>query len=195
MPFSSKASSPSQGTEEHYQALWTKAVQWGNTHKSVSIQMSQLTSVGQCFCKATMEKVNLYFTSTNAEGDWKAGCNTSLFPNAVTLLSMCLGGCIRQEESPAPLLMGAPGSATGNQHPHSAMHTFEKWLSCDTRAKGGCVFLPDVCKRKRKASCWLHWLAQAPLSFRDKTWIWWKQQMVKGAKPTTTASNYSICLL
>lgn len=56
-------------------------------------------------------------------------------------------------ESPVPPQMGAPGSANGIHHPHLPTCTFEKWLSYETRTKGGCVFLLGDRRRKQTASC------------------------------------------
>lgn len=46
-------------SEEHHQAVWSKAVQWRHTRKPVHGLMSQLPSMGQCSCKATLETAKL----------------------------------------------------------------------------------------------------------------------------------------
>lgn len=85
-----KPRAPVRRIEEHYQAVRSKAVQWGNTHKPVSNQMSWPTSVGQHSC---WKEPICTFTATNAGGDWagKEGA-TPAFPLTQSHCSRCAWG-------------------------------------------------------------------------------------------------------
>lgn len=186
VPLSSKASSPPvRGLKSITKPCCPKLCS-GETLTSLSVS-KHLSSPpwGNAPVRPWWKKPICTFTGTNAGGDW-AGKEVA-FSLMQSHCSRCAwwaapGNSSHMEGESSTTSNGCTRLSNRKSASSFSYVHFWKMIGCDTRIKGGCVFLLDVCKKKWKASCWLHWLAQTPLGFRDKTHgfdessKWWNVQ-------------------